>query len=155
MSGVASDADQLRATTDAILKVLEGVIDPCSQAAGAPVGLVSMGLVRDVSVTGPPGAAIVNVELGITEPGCMMQGIFSAAAEREIRLLPGVADVGVRIDHAYVWDPDDMAAEYRVRLTMMRADRRLRAERRLLRDGQGPRAQMRTTDTAPTRPSSR
>ena len=137
------------------MKVLEGVIDPCSQAAGAPVGLVSMGLVRDVSVTGPPGAAIVNVELGITEPGCIMQGIFSAAAEREIRLLPGVADVGVRIDHAYVWDPDDMAAEYRVRLTMMRADRRLRAERRLLRDGPQPRAQMPTTDTAPTRPSSR
>ena len=51
VSGAASDADPLRETTDAILKVLEGIIDPCSQAAGAPVGLVSMGLVRDVSVS--------------------------------------------------------------------------------------------------------
>ena len=97
------------------------------------MGLVSMGLVRDVSVSGAPGAAIVNVELGITEPGCMMQGIFSATAEREIRVLPGVADVAVRIDHGYVWDPDDMAAEYRARLSMVRAERRLRAEQRLLR----------------------
>ena len=135
MSGVASDADPLRETTDAILKVLDGIIDPCSQSAGAPAGLVSMGLVRDVSVSGTPGATIVNVELGITEPGCMMQGIFAATAEREIRSLPGVAEVAVRIDHAYVWDPDDMAADYRAHLSMMRAERRLRAEQRLLRDG--------------------
>ena len=66
----------------------------------------------------------MNVELGITEPGCMMQGIFSAAAEREIRALPGVADVVVRIDHGHVWDPDDMAADYRLRLAKLRAERR-------------------------------
>ena len=84
-----------------------------------------MGLVLDVSVSGAPGAAVVSVELGITEPGCMMQGIFSATAEREIRALPGVADVVVRIDHGHVWDPDDMAADYRVRLAKLRAERRL------------------------------
>jgi metal-sulfur cluster biosynthetic enzyme len=125
VNGSASDADPLRETADATWKVLEGIIDPCSRAAGAPAGLVSMGLVRDVTVSGSPGAAIVNVELGITEPGCMMQGIFSAAAEREIRALPGVADVAVRIDHGYVWDPDDMAADYRARLSTVRAKRRL------------------------------
>ena len=106
MSSLASDADPLRATADATWKALERIVDPCSKAVGAPVGLVSMGLVLDVSVRGAPGAATVNVELGVTEPGCMMQGIFSAAAEREIRALPGVADVVVRIDHGHVWDPD-------------------------------------------------
>ena len=133
MSGSASDADPLRATADATWRVLERIIDPCSKAVGAPVGLVSMGLVLDVSVSGAPEAAIVNVELGITEPGCMMQGVFSAAAERQIRALPGVADVVVRIDHGYVWDPDDMAAEYRARLARVRAERRLRAEQQLIR----------------------
>ena len=75
----------------------------------------------------------MNVELGVTEPGCMMQGIFSATAEREIRALPGVADVVVRIDHGHVWDPDDMSAEYRARLARVRAERRRRAEQRLIR----------------------
>jgi metal-sulfur cluster biosynthetic enzyme len=117
-----SDADSLRAET---WRVLEGIVDPCSQAVGAPVGLASMGLVLDVSVGGAPGAAVVNVELGITEPGCMMQGIFSATAEREIRALPGVADVVVRIEHGHVWDPEDMATDYRVRLAKLRAERRL------------------------------
>ena len=120
-----SDVDSLRAAADATWRVLEGIVDPCSQAVGAPVGLVSMGLVLDVSVSGAPGAAVVSVELGITEPGCMMQGIFSTAAEREIRALPGVADVVVRIDHGHVWDRDDMATDYRVRLAKLRAERRL------------------------------
>ena len=134
MSGQPSDTDPLRATADAIWKVLEDIIDPCSKAVGAPVGLVSMGLVLDVRVSGAPGAAIVNVQLGITEPGCMMQGIFSATADREIRALPGVADVLVSIDHGYVWGPEDMASEYRAWLAKVRTERRVRAEDRLLQD---------------------
>jgi metal-sulfur cluster biosynthetic enzyme len=87
-----------------------------------------MGLVLDVSVSGTPGAATVHVKLGVTEPGCMMQGIFSAAAERAIRALPGVIDVVVSIDHGYVWDPDAMTAAYRARLARVRAERTRRAE---------------------------
>jgi hypothetical protein len=67
-----------------------------------------MGLVLDLSVSGTPVAAIVNVNLGITEPG--MQRIFSATAERAIRALPGVIDVAASIDHGYVWDPDAVTA---------------------------------------------
>lgn len=144
MSGLASETDQLHATADATWKVLERIVAPCSRAVGAPAGLVSMGLVLDVSVSGAPGAAIVNVTLGITEPGCMMQGIFSATAEREIRALTGVADVVVRVDHGHVWDPDDMAADYRARLSKVRLERTVRAERPLLegsrRPGSGQRA---------------
>ena len=153
MTDCASDADPLRPTADAARTALEGVVDPCSRAVGAPAGLVSMGLVLDVSVSGAPGAAIVKVELGVTEPGCMMQGIFSAAAEHAIRLLPGVDD-DVRIDQAFVWDPDAMVADYRARLTRVRAERRRRAEQRLLRHAQGPRSPMPATDDAPTRHSS-
>ena len=130
MSGSASESHLLRETADATWKVLEGIVDPCSTAVGAPVGLVSLGLVLDVSVHGAPGAAIVNVELGITEPGCMMQGIFSATAEREIRALPGVTDVIVNIDHGHVWDPADMAADYQERLAKVREERRRRPRSR-------------------------
>jgi metal-sulfur cluster biosynthetic enzyme len=129
VTGRASDADPLRATADATRTALEGIVDPCSRAIGAPAGLVSMGLVLDVSVSGTSEAAVVDVKLGITEPGCMMQGIFSATAEDAIRALPGVVDVVVSIDHGYVWDPDAMTAEYRARLSKMRAERTLRAER--------------------------
>ena len=86
-----------------------------------------MGLVLDVSVSGRPGAAIVHVSLGLTEPGCMMQGLFAATAEREIRALPGVRSVTVDIDHEHIWSPDDMTPEYRARLSQMRAERRRHA----------------------------
>lgn len=134
MNGHTDDSDPARVAVDTIWKVLESIIDPCSRAVGAPSGLVSMGLVLEVSVEGAPGAAIVNVRLGITEPGCMMQGIFSATADREIRALPGVAEVDVHIDHEYVWSPVDMAAEYRDRLSEVRTERQLRAEDRLVHD---------------------
>lgn len=114
-------------TEGAIREILEGITDPCSVAAGAPVGLVSMGLLLNVSITGPPEAAVVRVELGITEPGCLMAGIFSTTAEREIRALPHVAEVEVRVDHGHLWDPNDMAASYRARLAEVRADRHRRA----------------------------
>jgi metal-sulfur cluster biosynthetic enzyme len=130
VTGLASDAGPLRATADASRTVLEGIVDPCSRAVGAPAGLVSMGLVLDVSVSGTPGAATVHVKLGITEPGCMMQGIFAAAAERAIRALPGVIEVVVSIDHGHVWDPDAMTAEYRAQLSRVRAERNV-GERRL------------------------
>ena len=58
--------------------------------------------------------------------GCMMQGIFSATAEHEIRALAGVADVVLRVDHGHVWNPDDMAAEYQARLSKLRLERTLR-----------------------------
>ena len=131
MSRPAAAADPLRATAEAAWNVLERIADPCSTAVGAPAGLVSMGLVLDVSVGGTPHAATVSVRLGLTEPGCLMQGIFSAAAEREIQALPGVADVVVHIDHGHVWDRDDMAAGYRARLAALRDERRLRAARTL------------------------
>ena len=50
VSGSASEADPLRATADATWRVLEGIVNPCSRAVGAPVGLVSLGLVLDLSV---------------------------------------------------------------------------------------------------------
>ena len=121
-------SDPLRMTANAAREVLEYIIDPCSTAIGAPAGLASMGLVLDGSVAGRPGAAVVHVTLGITEPGCMMQGIFAAAAEHGLRALPGVRTVVVSIDHGHVWSPDDMTAEYRARLSRVRAERKRRGD---------------------------
>lgn len=102
---------------------LERIVDPCSVASGAPAGLVSMGLVRDVSVEEHRGGAHVRVTLCITEPGCLMGALFELTAERELADIPGVADVDVRVDHGYVWDPQDMTDEYRRRLAEVRAQR--------------------------------
>lgn len=81
------DAD-LRAQ---VLKALDNVFDPCSIAAGTPLGLVEMGMVESVAVSGTH----VDVELLPTFFGCMLVGVFTRAARDAISALPGVSTVDV------------------------------------------------------------
>jgi metal-sulfur cluster biosynthetic enzyme len=116
----AEDRESLR---EEISARLEGIIDPCSVASGAPAGLVSMGLVREVYVEDRREGAHVRVTLCITEPGCLMGALFKLTAERELAQLAGVAEVDVRVDYGYVWGPEEMTDEYRRRLAEVRARR--------------------------------
>jgi metal-sulfur cluster biosynthetic enzyme len=107
---------------DASIKaVLEGIIDPCSRATGAPAGLVSMGLVGPIAIDRRDDGAHVHVTLYITEPGCMMGAIFKPNAERALAEIAGVASVAVEMDYGHLWLPEQMAPEYRRRLAEIRA----------------------------------
>jgi metal-sulfur cluster biosynthetic enzyme len=82
-----------------------------------------MGLVGAVNLNEQPAGAEVQVTLYITEPGCMMGALFALTAEREIQQLPGIGKVTVTVDYAHVWGPEQMAPEYRRRLTELRRRR--------------------------------
>ncbi len=99
-----------------VLDTLEAITDPCSIAAGAPAGLVSMGLVGEVTINESRGGARVDVTLFVTEPGCMMSAIFQVAAKNKIEELPGVETANVDIDYDYLWSPSQMTPEYRKKL---------------------------------------
>jgi metal-sulfur cluster biosynthetic enzyme len=108
---------------DEISARLEGIVDPRSVASGAPAGLVSMGLVREVCVEERSEGAHVRVTLCITEPGCLMGALFKLTAERELAGLADVAEVEVEVDHGHVWGPEQMTDGYRRRLAEVRAQR--------------------------------
>jgi metal-sulfur cluster biosynthetic enzyme len=102
---------------------LNGIIDPCSSAAGCPAGLDEMGLVRAVEITSTATGAVVRVVIGVTEYGCLMGAPFAAEAYKRLEALPGVAVVTVELDQAFDWDRDDMSAAYRERLSRHRQRR--------------------------------
>ena len=108
----------------AVRSALNGILDPCSVAAGVPAGLVDMGLVRSLEVRGGAEGATVRVEIGVTEPGCLMGFPFAREAEKLLGGLPGVAAVEVALDYAHDWEPADMSPEYRKRLEDRRTVRR-------------------------------
>ena len=112
----------------AVLSALESVVDPCSAAAGAPAGLVSMGLVGALRIERKADGAHVEVTLFLTEPGCMMGAVFQATAEKKLQDMPGVASVTVGIDHAHIWTPEQMTPDYRRRLAEYRARQRAHME---------------------------
>lgn len=99
---------------------LDRVVDPCSNAMGEPLGLCEMGLTSAVEIDEVRGA--VDVTMRLTSPCCAYGPTMALAAERELRLVPGVTAATVTIDHGAVWTPAEILPRAAVRL----ADRRAR-----------------------------
>lgn len=103
---------------------LDDIQDPCSVVAGAPAGLVEMGLVRSLEVDDGPGGAVVRVAIGVTEPTCLMGPSFVTGARERLAAEPGIARVEVELSADPHWSPLDMSPDYRARLAEHRRSRR-------------------------------
>jgi metal-sulfur cluster biosynthetic enzyme len=86
---------------DDIRAVLNEIVDPCSRAAGDPLGLDEMGLVDRVEVT----ATALNVELLPTSPLCLMAGVFLSEARARLAPLAGARTVNVTLAPRVDWTP--------------------------------------------------
>jgi metal-sulfur cluster biosynthetic enzyme len=89
---------------DPIAAALDGIYDPCSVAAGRPLSLRAMGLVRDWTFE----RGTLSVTFAVTFPGCTMAPHFVEAARAALAEIPGVARVVTRVDTDFVWTPDEM-----------------------------------------------
>jgi len=108
--------------------VLNQIIDPCSRVAGAPVGLVDMGLIRRLTLTAGVGTVDVHMVIGVTEYGCLLAPSFAAEARRLLSDLRGIGSIDIELDGEFDWLPEDMSAAYRQHL----ADRRAAINRVML-----------------------
>lgn len=97
------------------------IVDPCSAAAGAPAGLVDMGLIRRLDVAEGEEGAEVSVVVRVTHPGCMMAPVFLARVQGLLHELPEVATIDASLDTGFDWTEADMSPEYRERLRERRA----------------------------------
>ena len=116
-AGTASVESLVRAALDTVL-------DPCSEVAGVPAGILEMGLVRSLEVQNGPHGALVRVAIGVTEPTCLMGPSFVSGARERLAAVPGVARVEVTLSSDPDWSPLDMSPDYRARLTEHRRARR-------------------------------
>lgn len=96
---------------DDIRHRLEGVIDPCSVAAGNEMNILEMGLVDRIELTD----GHLDVGMRLTSPQCPMLQHFVAEVSRVLDGIPGITDVTVRGDSGMNWTPDDMTPEARQR----------------------------------------
>jgi metal-sulfur cluster biosynthetic enzyme len=108
-------------TAEAVTAAINAIVDPCSRAAGIPAGLVDMGLIRALDVTGGQDGAVVRVVVGVTEYGCLLGPAFSDEIRRRVAALPGVREVVTELDDRFDWVPEDMSARYRAALARRRA----------------------------------
>lgn len=96
----------------AVDAALEDVVDPCSVAAGTPLSLRAMGLLREVRERD----GRVTVRFGVTGPGCTFLGTLARGVERAVAAVPGVRDVAVELDTELTWHPGLLAADARAAL---------------------------------------
>lgn len=88
--------------------MLNTIIDPCSTASVVPIGMVDMGLVRDVGIS---SAGHVDIYMRLTSPSCLMVAYFAREATRMLAELPGVTGVDLHPDDGMHWDPSFIASE--------------------------------------------
>jgi metal-sulfur cluster biosynthetic enzyme len=115
-----SERRYTQVTEASVRAALDTVLDPCSVVAGAPAGLDTMGLVREVTVTERPSGAHVEAVIGVTEPSCLMGVTFLRDCRAVLEAMPGVDDFHVRFDHQLRWDESMMKPSYRVELRATR-----------------------------------
>lgn len=87
---------------DRIRAQLDEIKDPCSLAAGTPLGLDEMGLVKDVVID---ASGDVTIDLRLTSPFCHMIGFFQQEATRRVQALCGAQNVTLRADNGLDWSP--------------------------------------------------
>jgi metal-sulfur cluster biosynthetic enzyme len=104
---------------------LNAIIDPCSVTAGAPAGLIDMGLVRETRVEPMEGGGLrAHVRICVTHPFCLMAAVFINEVRNRLGALPDLAEIDVTMDSSTLWTPELMSREYRVRLDSIRRARR-------------------------------
>ena len=83
-----------------IRAALDAVVDPCSAAMGAPLGLAEMGLVREIHID---ESGAVCILMCVTSPCCAFGPTMADAARERVASVPGVQSVQVTIDPSVVW----------------------------------------------------
>jgi metal-sulfur cluster biosynthetic enzyme len=115
-----SDAEDRRHQVEQILNT---VVDPCSEAAGVPLGLIDMGIVESVAIDGDA----VSVTLLPTFPGCIYTAIFADEIARRVGELDSAAAVSVELSTTgSIWDEERMTPAAQELLAASRRRQRLR-----------------------------
>jgi metal-sulfur cluster biosynthetic enzyme len=118
-----SNADA-RALEPQLWDALNRVIDPCSEVAQVPAGLVDMGMIDSVHVLPSHGEVqtgyCVEVRFGLTEPGCMMAISLMPQIRQALLALPLVNQVKVNLLTDFVWSTERMSASLQERLAQQK-----------------------------------
>lgn len=97
--------------------LLDEIIDPCSAGMGMPIGLMSMGLIKELNLsTVAPEKQKVEILLRLTSPCCMMAPHFAVQAKSKLEQVEEIVEVEVKVCPKIDWEPSHMHPDVRSRL---------------------------------------
>lgn len=94
--------------------LLDEIIDPCSAGMGMPIGLVSMGLIKELKII-DAGLETKKIELlfRLTSPCCMMAPHFAMEAKSKLEKIDQISEVDIKVCPKIDWEPAHMKPEVR------------------------------------------
>ena len=92
---------------DSVRKALRAVKDP-----ELNLNIIDLGLVYDIRVEG----ADVQIDMSLTSPGCPSGPEIMGDAERQMKSIPGVGEVGVNLVWSPYWTPERIEPRVRAYL---------------------------------------
>ena len=100
-----------------ILDAANYIKEPCGLAQGLSVGMVDMGLIRDVEVKEcGSGGWNVHVRARVTSPDCLHFVYFERELRAAVLKIVDVAEFFIEWSDGADWTPDSMSADLREQL---------------------------------------
>jgi metal-sulfur cluster biosynthetic enzyme len=96
---------------DVVTERLTDIADPCSVAAGNPMNIVEMGLIKDVALLN----GRLEVSMCLTSPTCPMLEHFAKEMRRVLADMPEVVAIDIHGDTGMEWTPERLSADARAR----------------------------------------
>lgn len=115
ISSSAVGPDDRDAVERLVRDALRRVVDPCSIAAGVPIDVIDMGIIKHVDIR--EGA--ITIILRPTSPFCFQLDMIAASIVEKVRDAVSL-EVSTDVDFAADWDPDMMSEQARARLRAVR-----------------------------------
>jgi FeS assembly SUF system protein len=107
-TGSAIPAEELQRLTGDIVAALKTVYDP-----EIPADIYELGLIYRVDIDDNRN---IDIDMTLTAPGCPVAGEMPGWVENAVSLVPGVANVNVKMVFDPPWDQSRMSDEARVAL---------------------------------------
>ena len=103
-------ADELARLSDDVIAALKTVYDP-----EIPADIFELGLIYKIDIEDD---RMVKIMMTLTAPGCPVAGDMPGWVENAVSLVPGVANVTVKMVFDPPWEQSRMSDEARVALDM-------------------------------------
>jgi metal-sulfur cluster biosynthetic enzyme len=95
--------------------------EPCGMAQGLAIGMVDMGLIREIDVQRCEKHWNVTVRARVTSPDCLHVVYFERELRAAVATIAGIGQFRMEWDGGYDWTPECMSEALRVRMKERRA----------------------------------
>ncbi|HEY9707422.1 MAG TPA: hypothetical protein V6D48_04380 [Oculatellaceae cyanobacterium] len=104
--------DSLKTEEDVLAlvqRMANEVYDPCGMARGLELGMVDMGLIRDINVQPKENGWDVSLRIRFTSPGCLYFLYFEREIRHRLEAFPQIEVLHIEWDDVCDWTPEDLS----------------------------------------------